>query len=195
MKKIVVILSLLATVTLMASNSMADSIMNRLGITGRLGFIVPSNSTEVAIGTVGTNTDFIGGGGLIYGITDHIAAEIDITHASFGSAAGLDFDITNVSLGGQYRFLNLTISQLTPYVGGGLDILINGVSNGSADNVVGGHISGGVDYFLTKQLAFNLEAKGVIAPDADFRSPGGIKLGTVDPTSFSLTFGVRYFFY
>jgi hypothetical protein len=57
-----------------------------------------------------------------------------------------------------------------------------------------GHISGGIDYFLLKQLAFNVETKGVIAPDADFRSPSGTKLGDLDPTSFSLTFGVRYFF-
>lgn len=194
MGKMLVCLTLLAALTLVASNTIADSIRNRLGITGRIGFIVPSNSTEIATGTVGTNTDFIGGGGLIYGITDNIAAEMDITHAGVGSTAGLDLDITNVSLGGQFRFINLPIKQLTPYVGGGLDILVNGVSSGSVDNVVGGHISGGVDYFLLKQLALNVEAKGVIAPDADFRSPSGIKLGTFDPTSFSMTFGVRYFF-
>jgi hypothetical protein len=42
---------------------------------------------------------------------------MDITHAGFGSTAGLDFDINNVSLGMQYRFINLPIKQLTLYVG------------------------------------------------------------------------------
>lgn len=194
MKKLLVFLTLLAAVTLATSNAKADSIKNRLGITGRLGFIVPSDNTEIATGTVGTNTDFIGGGGVIYGITDHIAAEMDITHAGFGSTAGLDFDMTNISFGVQYRFINLPIKQLVPYAGGGLDVLINGVSNGSADDVVGGHVSAGVDYFLLKQLALTAEAKGVIAPNADFRSPSGVKQGELDPTHFSMTFGVRFFF-
>jgi outer membrane protein len=60
MGKMLVCLTLLAAVSLVASNAMADSIRNRLGITGRIGFNVPSNSTEIATGTVGTNTDFIG---------------------------------------------------------------------------------------------------------------------------------------
>lgn len=194
MKKIVAGLTLLAVVTFVASASMADSIKNRLGVTGRVGMIVPSDNTEVATGTVGTNTDFIGGGGLIYGITENIAVELDITHADFGSSSNLDFDITNVSLGAQYRFTGLPNSRFVPYAGGGLDILLNGVSDGSVDDVVGVHASAGFDYFLLKQLACNVEAKGIIAPDADIRSPGGVKLGDFDPTNFSMTFGVRYFF-
>jgi outer membrane protein len=194
MKKIFVRLSLLVVVILVASNSIADSIKNRLGITGRVGLIVPSDSREIATGTVGTNTDFIGGGGLMYGITENIAAEMDITHADFGSNSNLDFDITNISLGVQYRFTDLPNKRFVPYAGGGLDILLNGVSDGSVDDVVGVHASAGFDYFFLRQLACNVEAKGILAPDADFRSPGGAKLGDFDPTNFSMTFGVRYFF-
>jgi hypothetical protein len=43
---------------------------------------------------------------------------------------------------------------------------------------------------LLKQLAFNIEAKVVIAPDADFSMPSGTKLGEFDSTSFFMTFGV-----
>ncbi len=168
---------------------MADSIKGRLGVTGRMGFIVPSDSSGVATGVIGTNTDFIGGGGFIYGVTDAIAAELDITHAGFNN-----FDTTNISLGGQYRFAKLPIKELVPYAGIGLDILLNGTDFGSVDDTVGVHLSGGVDYFLQKQLAVTAEMKGVIAPDTDIKDAFGRKIGDFDPTSFSMTFGVRYFF-
>lgn len=177
-----------ALITLATGTAMADSIMGRTGVTGRLGFIVPSDSSSFLTGVFGTNTDFIGGGGLIYGITDSIAAEVDVTHAGIGN-----FEITNISLGAQYRFLNLPIKKLVPYAGAGLDILVNGIDNGSVDNTVGMHLSAGVDYFLQKQLALTAEIKGVIAPDADIKL-GGVKVGDFDPTSFSMTFGARYFF-
>ena len=151
-----------AMLTLSAGTAMADSIKGRLGVTGRLGFIVPSDSSNVAFGVAGTNTDFIGGGGFIYGVTDSIAAELDITHAGIGN-----FDITNISLGAQYRFIIPTIKELVPYGGVGLDILLNGSDFGSVDNTVGVHLSAGADYFIQKQLAVTAEMKGVIAPDAD----------------------------
>jgi outer membrane protein len=37
------------------------------------------------------------------------------------------------------------------------------------------------------------EAKLLVAPDADITGPFG-KVGNFDPTAFSTTFGVRYFF-
>lgn len=63
---------------------------------------------------MGNHTDagFIGGGGMIYGIDNHFAAEIDITRSAFGSHDG-DFGVTNVALGAQYRF-NLAQPQLVP---------------------------------------------------------------------------------
>jgi outer membrane protein len=77
----------------------------------------------MATGAVGTNTDFNGDGGLIYGTTDNIAVEMDAPHAGFGSTDGPDFDINNASLGVQYRFSNLPIKLLAPHVGRGLDTL------------------------------------------------------------------------
>lgn len=180
----------------------ADSIQGRLGVTGKIGFIVPADSEAVSTGVVvSRNSDagFIGGGGLIYGITDNIAGELDITHAGFGAEGGADFDTTNISFGVQYRFLNVPIKHLVPYAGGGLDILINGASGGiiaasDADTVLGIHLSAGVDYFLQRQLALTSEIKGVVAPDADIHDAFGVKRGSFDPDSFSMTFGVRYFF-
>lgn len=177
----------------------ADGIGNRFGVTGRIGFIVPANSEAVAAGVVvqrNTDVGFIGGGGLIYGFTSTIAGELDITHTAFGSGSTFgDFDTTNLSIGAQYRFLTMPVKHLVPYAGGGLDILMNGASNGfSVDNVVGVHVNAGIDYFIQKQLALTAEIKGVLAPDADIHDASGAKTGNFDPDSFSTTFGVRYFF-
>ncbi|HEX8960278.1 MAG TPA: outer membrane beta-barrel protein [Geobacteraceae bacterium] len=201
------LLAFCATVllALAAGNALAaDSIKGRLGVTGRIGFSVPADS-DINGFTVSTDTGFIGGGGFIYGITDNIAAELDVTHATYGTSTlvapapfgNSDFDTTNVSLGVQYRFLNVPVRRLVPYVGAGLDILVNDASTGGgidADTVVGVHLSGGVDYFFLRQLAFTAEMKGVLAPNADIHNAAGQKIGNYDPDSFSMTFGVRYFF-
>lgn len=182
-----------------ASTNITDSIKGRLGITGKLGFLVPADndtvSSGIVIGRSHSDIGFIGGGGIIYGITDTIAAELDITHSSFGAAANTNFDITNISLGVQYRFIDLPVKRLVPYAGAGLDILLNGADNGlNVDNVAALHVKAGVDYFLMKEFALTSEIKGVIAPNADIHSPGGVKVGEFDPDSFSMTFGIRYFF-
>ncbi len=182
-----------------ASTNTPDSIKGRLGITGKLGFLVPADSDAVSTGIVirraHTDTGFIGGGGIIYGITDKIAAEFDITHSSFGSDGNTNFDTTNISMGAQYRFTNLPVKSLVPFAGAGLDILLNGADNGlDVDTVAGIHVKAGVDYFLMRELALTSEIKGVIAPNADIHSPGGAKVGEFDPDSFSMTFGIRYFF-
>ena len=199
MTRHLLVLGVATMLTLAAGTAMAaESIKDRLGVTGRIGFIVPADSEAVAGGVVvNRNTDvgFIGGGGFIYGITDHIAAELDITHASFGSSGETDFDTTNISFGVQYRFLNVPVQHLVPYVGGGLDILLNDASSGfDVDNVGGGHANAGLDYFLQRQIALTVDLKGVLAPNADFHNAAGAKIGEFDPTSFSTTVGVRYFF-
>ena len=204
MTKRLVMLCLAVMFILTAGTALADSIRGRLGLTGRLGFAVPADS-NINGTTISTETGFIGGGGFIYGLTDNIATELDVTHAAYGSTTLItpapfgnsDFDTTNISLGVQYRFINLPMSKLVPYAGAGLDILINSASTGGisdVDNVVGVHVSGGVDYFILKELAVTAEIKGVLAPDADMHNSGGVKIGNFDPDNFSMTFGVRYFF-
>lgn len=195
MKRGMIVVSLLMTLCLAADYAMAagtnasDSIAGRLGVTGRLGFLVPANNDFG-----GTDTGFVGGGGLIYGFTNNIAGDLEITHTGFGSDFGVNFDTTDFSIGVQYRCLELPIRHLVPYAGFGLDILVNGADSGlDVDTVAGVHLKGGVDYFLTRELALTSEIKGVVAPDADIRDRG-IKVGNFDPNSFSMTFGVRYFF-
>lgn len=197
MKKLIVLACLATTVSMTAGTAMADSIKGKLGVTGRIGFLSPADNNAEYYDNK-TDIGFVGGGGLIYGIDDHVAVEVDVTRAYFGSDTG-DFGVTNVSLGGQYRFA-LQQSQLVPYFGAGLDILVtdyeeNSGARSDVDTTVGVHISGGADFFLQKNLALTAEAKLVAAPDAkitDRRS--GYPAGDFDPSSFSTTVGIRYFF-
>jgi len=191
MKKFLVLACATATLSLAAGNVYADSIQGKLGVTGKIGVLIPSDGD---IGPFKNKTDagFIFGGGLIYGIDKNFAAEIDVTRSSVDSNSGT-FGTTNLSLGAQYRFA-LSQPQFVPYVGAGLDILMNDADQGrSVDNTVGVHAAAGIDYFLMKQLALTAEAKLVLAPDVDINGPSG-KVGNYNPNSISTTFGVRYFF-
>lgn len=196
---LLIVCSLFTSSAFADSANMSDSIKGRLGITGKLGFLVPADSdavsTGVVIGRAHADVGFIGGGGFIFGITENIAAEFDITHSSFGTDANTNFDTTNVSMGVQYRCPHVPVKHLIPYAGAGVDILLNGADNGlDVDNVIGVHVKAGVDYFLMKQFAVTSEIKGVIAANTDINRPGSGKVGEFDPDSFSMTFGLRYFF-
>ena len=203
MKNRIFIICMIAAISLISTLALADSIKGRPGVTGRIGFTVPADS-NIAGRNVETDAGFVYGGGFIYGVTDEIAAEMDITSSSFDSNSlvvpGLgrsDFTTVNVALGAQYRYLNLGIKQLVPYAGGGLDILLNDVNTGGAvkvDDTVGVHISGGADYFMTKDFIVTSELKGVFAPDADLLDASNRKIGDFDPNNFTMTVGVRYMF-
>ena len=191
MKKLLFLVCALATFSLAAGTAIADSIKGKIGVTGKIGFLIPADGDFGPFKNE-TDTGFIGGGGLIYGIDDHFAAEIDVTRSAFNSDFG-DFGITNLTVGAQYRFA-LNQPQLVPYLGAGLDLLMIDADQGrDVDTTVGVHATAGIDYFIMKQLALTTEAKLVVAPDTDISDPSG-KRGNFDPNSFSTTFGVRYFF-
>ena len=193
MQKLFLLTCKTVTLTLVAGTVMAESIKGRLGVTGKIGFVIPSDSDSDFKGKIDTNTGFIGGGGLVYGIDDRFAAELDVTHSSYGSNRG-DFGVTNLALGAQYRF-TLAQPQLVPYLGAGLDLLMSDADQGSSiDTTVGVHGSAGLDYFIMKHVALTAEAKLLVAPDTDINGPNSGDHGKFDPTCFSTTFGIRYFF-
>lgn len=198
MGRFVVHVSVMLCLLLIAGTAAAESIKGKLGVTGRLGFVIPSNSEVGWYDDVETDPGFHGGGGLIFGVSDNLALEFEATHHWFDADGGLEFSTTGLSLGVQYRFNNPSLGKLVPYVGGGVDLLMSDASDafgGSADvdTVPGAHANGGIDYFITKQLALNADVKVVIAPDADIKDLG-IKVGSFDPTSFATTIGFRFFF-
>ncbi len=195
----------------------AESIKGRLGITGQVGFMVPSNSeydpnfinaVTVATGTtlpsqLKVDTNFAGGGGLIYGLTDNLALEAHVIYTpelDVKNSAGvkvLQLDTTNASLGIQLRN-NVADSDLAAYIGAGVDVLVSNVQDasgvdGKVSTVVGGHVNAGGDYFMTKHWALNLDLRGVFFPDADIKGNNGIKVAQYNPISFVALFGVRFF--
>lgn len=197
MKKLIVLACLATTVSMTAGTAMADSIKGRLGVTGKVGLINPADNSAEGFDNK-TDTGVLVGGGLIYGLDNHIALELDLTGATFGSDTG-DFDVTNISFGGQYRFA-LNESRFVPFVGAGLDIIATDydADNGAGsdvDTTVGVHVKGGFDLFLQRNLALTAEAKLVVAPEADITdSWSGAHAGKFDPSSLSTTVGIRYFF-
>ena len=200
MKKNLILTCVTLLLTLAAGVAGATDLTGKLGVTGRLGFQVPFDSESTngyygSINNISTDVGFVWGGGFIYGINKNIAAELDITNSNFNGngtfGAPTEFNVINLSLGAQYRFREL--SGFCPYAGAGLDILVNGANNGyDVDTNVGAHVSGGVDYFLTKHFALTTEVKLVVAPNTNISNSAG-KQGNFDPSSFNMTFGVRYF--
>lgn len=191
MKKLLLFACLLATFSLAANSVSAENIAGKLGVTAKIGVLFPADG-DLFNSHNNTDAGVVGGGGLLYGIDNHFAADIDVTRTSVSSDA-TTFGVTNLSLGAQYRFA-LNQPQLVPYVGTGLDILLNDADRGyRVDNTVGVHAAAGVDFFLTKKLALTAEAKLLVAPDVDIHNASG-KVGNFDPTAISSTVGVRYFF-
>lgn len=198
MKRHLFLLCAVAIIALATGDALADSINGRVGITGRMGVFLPAGGEQVGSGIIiDTDASFIGGGGFIYGITDHWAAELDVTHTEFATdVAGRhgDFSTTIITIGPQFRLVELPVPHLVPYVAAGLDILISDVSVGDVDTVPGAHLTAGVDYFYLKELAFTGEIKGVLAPDADVTNANGQKIADFDPSGVAVTVGIRYFF-
>lgn len=222
MKKYLVFIVMTAILSTLSDAALADSIKGRLGVTGRLGFMVPSSSEftkispytiipsfSLAVAETGkgkADTSFAGGGGFIYGISDNFALEADVTHTPsigyvFLGQKSIEISTTNVSLGFQYRFI--PESRLVPYLGAGVDFIISDGKYLDRDELdietlVGDHVNAGVDLFITKRIALNADIRGVLAPKAEVNNrnqslPENLKTGEYDPISFVALFGVRFF--
>lgn len=200
MKKIMILNLILLTFIFGNDSFGAENINGRFGITGKVGFIVPTDS-DIAGVRLKSGVGITGGGGFIYGVTDNVAAEFTVTRSesdtdALGTNSG-STGTTDISVGAQYRF-ETPIKKLYPFVGGGLDVIYVDLSgdngrNLDVDTAIGLHLKGGVDYFILPQMALTGELKGILAPDVDINN-NGVKVGNFDPNSFSMTFGLRYFF-
>ncbi|GFE57480.1 outer membrane beta-barrel protein [Geobacter sp. AOG1] len=198
MKKICLLACLVFVFTMVSGTAMADVIKGKVGVTGRLGFDIPGDgvfSQNSTLNDYRANAGVIFGGGFLYGLDQNWAAELDITNTRFDvdhfQGGNPSASIVNISLGTQYRFIPQ--EKLVPYIGFGLDVLLNDLDGYDVDTIAAGHVAGGVDYFLLKNLALNAEAKIVAGPEADI-DLNGRRVGRFSTTNFSTTFGVRFFF-
>lgn len=220
MKKI--FLFVFAACLMFANVTMADSIAGKLGITagGGVNYTFDSEFTGAAIAgwsdekTIRVGLGWIAGGSLMYGITDNIAVDFDVIYGQVDIKAtpagqllqtvGTVKDV-DLALGAQWRFIPK--KAFVPYIGAGLDIMMNKFSfddahsdgaNMQADNSYGCHLSIGADYFFTSNIALNAEVRGLYGTQTDVNRqyPGQHDVVTVEynPTSFSGFIGVRFFF-
>ncbi|KAB0668555.1 porin family protein [Oryzomonas sagensis] len=188
-----------SVLVLFASTAMADTIANRLGFTGKLGFATPVKDDFIN-GTSRTKTGFAGGGGLLYGFGDYVAAEVDVTHlpkldVTKGGIKAYEATLTDIGLGLQCRLI--PNGRVVPYIGAGADFIKGSLKHVSGNDydldwTYGGHVSAGVDWFLTKGIALTAEARAVRTISGDILS-GSTKVGEYDPYWVQGTFGLRMF--
>lgn len=192
-KFIIIVLFLMQATTVMA-----DTIANRVGFTGRAGVVAPLDS-EFVKDTSDTNPGFAWNGGLIYGFTDHIASELEITYipkleVEIDGDKAYDAQLTDISLGLQYRFM--PEKSLVPFIGAGVDFIEGKLEHNHTGNnydmdwIVGGHVNTGLDWFLTRGIALTADLRVTAAPSGDI-SRGSSKVSEYDPFWFQGTVGFR----
>jgi outer membrane protein len=192
----IMILTALAWV-LASATAMAESLEGRLGITGKAGALVPLKDDFIS-STSKSRTGLAAGGGLIFGFCRNFAAEIDVNQVpklevEISGSKAYEATLTDVGLGVQYR--PATDKHLVPFFGAGVDFIRGSLKNVSGtsydmDWTEGGHLNVGLDYFITKGIAFTADLRGLIAFKGDIKSAGS-KVGEYDPMSFIGTLGIR----
>jgi outer membrane protein len=185
--------------TLIASIAMADTIDNRLGVTGRAGSVTPLKNNFIN-GTQETRSGFAGGGGLIYGFGNYLAAEADVLQipkldVKNGGAKAYEATLTDIGVGLQFRII--PDGKVVPFIGGGADFIKGNLKHVSGTNydldwTYGGHLNAGFDWFMTRGIALTAEARAVRTISGDILS-GSTKVGEYDPFWVQATLGIRFF--
>ena len=193
------ILVIITAITLCSVQARAADIDGRFGLSGKVGGLVPLTDNYIS-DTTETKPGVAVGGSFIYGISRNFSAEGDVTHVprmdvTISGARAFDMSLTDFSLGLQYRFT--PEKQLVPYLGAGVDFIQGDLSSvaGAKYNlewIVGGHVTAGIDYFITNGIAILADFKGVFAPSGDI-TKNNIKVGEYNPMSFIGTVGFRLF--
>lgn len=177
----------------LSGNAGAEELRGRLAVSGKIGITNPAESElDSAAGRLVVSSDagFIGELGLMFGVDENVAVEMAVSRSSYDTSHFGEADVTDISMGALYRFPER--QRLVPYLGAGLDVLVNDVGNRYTETTVGAHLSAGVDVLMNRQMALNLEIKGVESFSADVDLDG--RDGDFDPSHVSVTVGARFFF-
>lgn len=177
----------------LAGEASAEELRGRIAVSGKIGITNPADSemnSQYGKMVVSSDAGLTGGVGLMFGVDDNVAVEMEVSRSTFDTSDFGDADVTDVSIGAQYRFQGQR--HVVPYVGAGLDVLINDLDRKYTNTTVGAHVSGGLDCFVNRQVALNLELKGIESFKADVDGPNGS--GKFDPSALSFTVGARFFF-
>ncbi len=203
MKKFVYLFAAIAVSVMVVNTAGAEDIKGRLGISGKAGFNVPSGTiiNNSSATELKSDSGFTTGGGLVYGITSWLAVEADVTYTpetdfNFNGQKVFEMETIIPSVGLQLRN-NLIEDHLSAYLGGGIDLLMatpkdNSGNTARVSTIVGGHIHGGGDYFITKNFALNLDLRGIFFSKTNITA-GGETFGKYDPNTFVATVGLTWF--
>jgi outer membrane protein len=180
---------------LTTSTAFADTIANRFGITGRVGAVVPFENDFVEDAS-DTDSALAWNGGFIYGFTDHIATELEVTYIPEMDVErkgyAYEAEMTDLSIGLQYRFM--PEKSLVPFIGIGADFIEGNLkpdkgSSYDMDWSYGGHVNAGLDWFLTKGIALTADMRLTAADSGDI-DDAATQL-EYDPLWFQGTVGFR----
>lgn len=181
-----------------AGTATAETLDTRFGIYGKAGAVYPLQDDFVSV-TDDSEADFATGGGAIFGLTPSLALELDVTHVpqldlEIDGSEAYEAEFTDIAIGLQYRFT--PGNRLVPYLGAGIDFITGDLEHVSGNSydldwTVGGHVNAGLDFFLNRGVALNLDVRGIIASEGDVEG-GGIG-AEYDPTSVIATVGLRLF--
>lgn len=193
-------LIIIALLLMQATTATADTIANRFGFTGRVGFALPENvgDTQFINGNTETKSNVAWNLGCIYGFNDNLASELEVSilprlDVEVAGIKAYETKLTDFALGLQYRFTPK--NQLVPYIGAGIDAMKGSMKhvNGNSydlDWTYGGHVKVGLDWFLTKGIALTADLRGVVATSGDINK-GSTKVNEYDPLWVQGTIGLR----
>lgn len=156
-KTLIFMASLMVLVSGTVTTSSAEDIAGRSGLGIGLGYISPKDDV-IDSGTIPSIN-------YTYGINSNFAVELSLGRAVLDVDVLGEFTIIPLQLTAQYRIPSGTAS---PYLGAGVGYYFNsdiedslpGVSwKVENDDSFGYHVNAGVDIFLNKNIAFNLDAR------------------------------------
>lgn len=185
---------------ILTTTAMADTIANRFGFTGRVGFAMPEqlDDAEFINSTKDTEDGVAWNGGFIYGFNDNIAGELEISYlpqldVELRGGKAYEAKMTDYAIGLQYRFMPK--EHLVPYLGAGFDFIKGDLDhvNGNKYDLEwtwGGHIGGGLDWFLTRGIVLTADLRGTAAVSGDIER-GDTKVNEYDPFWIQGTVGIR----
>lgn len=164
------------------------------------------------------NFDTAGGGGgyLRYYITENIAIEGAAEYAQWdfstdvsGASGTLTGDLDVIPIMGTllYCFPAAYHYNITSYIGGGITgMFIDGDATGtltpggtgkiSFDDAIGGHICGGIDWKMTENIFFNLDAKytWAVSETSESVDTGTLTFDDMDMYNATIRGGLSYKF-